>query len=377
MSARVLVVTNDFPPRTGGIQSFVHGIVERLPADSVVVLTSNWRGSDQWDATQPYPIIRTRSSVMLPGLRARRLARRLVREYHCDTVVFGAAVPLGLMAPTLRTAGVTRCVGITHGHEAGWTRWPILRQIVAVVGRRLDAMTYLGEYTRSHIAPVIGAKATAMVRLAPGINTKEFAPSAHGLQRRSQWDLEDRPVVVCVSRVMPRKGQDMLVRAWPQVQQFVPNAALLLVGGGPHRKKVRKLIDQLGLSGDVVMTGTVERDQLPSYYSAGDVFAMPCRTRNAGLDVEGLGIVYLEASACGLPVIAGRSGGAPDAIREGVTGVSVDGRSPTDIASAIVRLLQDPQLSAQMGQAGRAWVESQWTWQSQIAVVDQLIAASH
>lgn len=374
MSGRTLVVTNDFPPRPGGIQQFVHGLLQRQPADSVVVLASAWKGAAAFDAAQPFPVVRMGSKVMLPEPRTIRRARELAREYGCTSVLFGAAAPLGLMAGSLRAAGVERSVGLTHGHEAGWTQWPGSRQLIARVGSQVDVLTYLGEYTRSRIAPVIGAQAAArMVQLTPGVDPLMFSPDVDGAVVRERHRLVDRPVVVCVSRLMARKGQDVLMRAWPAVLRAVPDAALLLVGGGPYRGTLEKLRTELGLEQHVVITGSVPWPELPQHYAAGDVFAMPCRTRHRGLDVEGLGIVYLEASATGLPVVGGRSGGAPDAVLDGTTGWSVDGNDPSLVSRRIIELLQSPEQRAAMGAAGRAWVEERWTWQRQADLLHALL----
>jgi phosphatidylinositol alpha-1,6-mannosyltransferase len=177
--------------------------------------------------------------------------------------------------------------------------------------------------------------------------------------------LRDRPVVVCVSRLVPRKGQDALIRALPAIRRRVPGAALLVVGGGPYRSTLSRLARDSGVADDVVFTGTVAWEELPAHYAAGDVYAMPCRTRRGGLDVEGLGIVYLEASATGLPVVAGDSGGAPDAVRAGETGYVVGGRDIAAIADRVATLLTDPELARRLGAAGRAWVEAEWGWQTQ------------
>jgi phosphatidylinositol alpha-1,6-mannosyltransferase len=149
------------------------------------------------------------------------------------------------------------------------------------------------------------------------------------------------------------------------VRRRVPGAALLVVGGGPYRSTLERLAREGGLAGDVVFTGSVQWADLPAHFAAGDVYAMPCRTRNRGLDVEGLGIVYLEASATGLPVLAGDSGGAPEAVREGETGYVVNGRDPGKIADRLVELLGDPAFARRMGDTGRAWVEREWRWESQ------------
>jgi phosphatidylinositol alpha-1,6-mannosyltransferase len=201
-----------------------------------------------------------------------------------------------------------------------------------------------------------------MRRLAPGVDETVFRPGAGGAEIRARYALADRPVVVCVSRLVPRKGQDALIHAWPHVLRQVPDATLLLVGGGPYRPTLERLRGELGVEGSVRITGAVPWEELPAHYDAGNVFAMPCRTRRRGLDVEGLGIVYLEASATGLPVIAGDSGGAPDAVLRGETGLVVDGRSVAALTEAVVDLLRNPAGAAAMGDKGRSWIEREWRW---------------
>jgi len=359
---RVLLVTNDFPPRPGGIQSFLAGVVERLPADDVVVYTSRWRGWKDWDAAQPFTVVREGTSVLLPTPQVRRRAAALLAEHECDAVWFGATAPLGVLAGALRRAGARRVVATTHGHEVGWAAVPGGRHLLRRIGGEVDVMTYLGDYTRTRLASALGPNAGRLQRLAPAVDAAAFRPGL-GAERRAALGLTDRPVIVCVSRLMPRKGQDVLIRALPAVRRKVPDAALLLVGGGPSRDRLRSLVETLGLAESVVLTGSVPWPQLPSYYCAGDVFAMPCRTRLGGVDVEGLGIVFLEAAACGLPVVAGDSGGAPDAVRDTETGYVVDGRDVPALAERLVGLLADPVAAQAMGAAGRAWVEQEWSWE--------------
>jgi phosphatidyl-myo-inositol dimannoside synthase len=292
--------------------------------------------------------------------------------------LFGAAAPLGLLASSLRRYGAERFVGVTHGHEAGWAALPVARRLLRRIGDTVDVLTYLGEYTRSRMARALSrVAATRMARLAPGVDEKVFFPGAGGAGVRDRYGLTGRPTVVCVSRLVPRKGQDALIHAWPRVLRAVPDAALLLVGGGPYRRELERMADALGVADAMVLTGSVPWEDLPAHYDAGDVFAMPCRTRRHGLDVEGLGIVYLEASATGLPVVAGDSGGAPDAVLDGETGVVVEGRSVTAVADAVIGLLGDPDRAREMGQRGRAWVESEWRWEVQAARLDALLDADH
>jgi phosphatidyl-myo-inositol dimannoside synthase len=371
--SKVLIVSNDFPPRRGGIQSFVHELASRMPAGSVVVYAPRWDGATEFDARQPFPVIRHPTSLMLPVPAVARHGARLLREHGCDTVLFGAAAPLGLLAPSLRRAGAGRIVAITHGHEAGWAALPGARTLLRRIGDETDVLTYLGEYFRVRLARVLSAEAAArMVRLAPGVDTASFRPGAGGDAIRERLGLGNRPVVVCVSRMVPRKGQDTLIRAWPRVLATARGApALLLVGDGPYRAKLGRLARQAGVAGSVVFTGPVPRADLPAYYDAGNVFAMPCRTRRGGLDVEGLGIVYLEASASGLPVVGGDSGGAPDAILPGETGYVVPGRDVAAVADRIAGLLADPAGARAMGEKGAAWVDREWRWE---LVADRLMA---
>lgn len=363
---KTLIVTNDFPPRPGGIQAFVHNMAVRQPAGSVVVYASTWRDGGEvarFDAEQPFPVIRDRTKVMVPTPRVTRRAAEILRAEKCDSVWFGAAAPLGLMAPALRRAGARRLLGMTHGHEAAWAQLPAARQLLRRIGAGTDTLTYLGEYTRSRIADAVGPQAAArMVQLPPGVDEQTFHPDSGGAELRRRLGLADRPVVVCVSRLVPRKGQDTLIEAMPQILAEVPDTVLLIVGDGPYRADLEKLAAARGVRAAVRFTGAVPWSELPAHYGAGDVFAMPCRTRRGGLDVEGLGIVYLEASATGLPVVAGDSGGAPDAVLEGETGYVVPGGSPAAAAERIVRLLNDEELRRRLGEAGRRWVDRSWRW---------------
>ena len=373
---KVLIVTNDFPPRSGGIQSFVHALATRLPAGRVVVYAPAWPGTAEFDARQPFPVVRHPTSLMLPLPSVARRARAVLAEHGCDTVLFGAAAPLGLLAPGLRRAGARRIVALTHGHEAGWAALPGARALLRRIGDQVDVLTYLGEYFRIRLATALTPAAAArMVRLAPGVDNESFRPGAGGAAIRERLGIAPQvPVVLCVSRMVPRKGQDTLIEAWPRVlarlrAEAVPRACtpaeepvLLLVGDGPYAGDLRKLVQREQLAGSVIFTGPVPWEDLPAYYDAGTIFAMPCRTRRRGLDVEGLGIVYLEASATGLPVIGGDSGGAPDAILPGETGYVVGGRDVAALTDRLSQLLRDPNGAITMGEKGIAWVDREWRW---------------
>ena len=369
---RTLVISNDFPPRPGGIQQYVHALASRLPADEVVVYAPAWKGAAAFDAAQPFPVVRHPTSLMLPVPAVLRRAREVAVSEGCDRLWFGAAAPLALLAPRLRDIA-PRTVASTHGHETGWARLPGARQALRRIGGTADVVTYVSDYTRRLLAPALGARAT-LEWLPSGVDTTAFSPDADGEGVRRRLGLGGRPVVVCVSRLVARKGQDMLIHALPVVRRVVDGAMLLVVGGGPDMPRLQRLAAEAGVADHVRFTGSVPWPELPAHYAAGDVFAMPCRTRLAGVDVEGLGIVYLEAAATGLPVVAGTSGGAPEAVQDGRTGRVVDPSSVGAVAAALIELLQDPERAAEMGRAGREWVEREWRWESLAARLRALLA---
>ncbi len=361
---RTLLVTNDFPPRTGGIQSYVQSLAERLPPDDLVVYAPSWVGDAHFDAQQPFRVHRHPGALMLPGEAVRRRAVELIREQGISAIWYGAAAPLSLMTPRLRSEGIVRTVASTHGHEVGWSMLPGPRRALGRIGRSNDVITFVSQYARHRIASALGPMA-ALEYLPPGVRTSIFRPDPLARRRiRQTYGLRNVRVLLCVSRLVARKGQDNLIRALPAVLAKVPDVVLLIVGDGPHAPRLHGIAEHIGVADRVVFTGGVPWSDLPAHYAAGDVFAMPCRTRGSGLDVEGLGIVFLEAQATGLPVIAGRSGGAPETVRPDHTGLVVDGRDIESIAEAAVGLLTDASLRSAWGAAGRAWVARQWNWES-------------
>jgi phosphatidylinositol alpha-1,6-mannosyltransferase len=374
--ARVLLVTNDFPPRRGGIQSYLEELVAQLVsagAHSLTVYAPKWKGSDTYDRAAAYEVVRHPGTLMLPVPPVATRMRRLIERHDIDTVWFGAAAPLALMAPLARDAGASRVVASTHGHEVGWSMLPLARTALRRIGTETDVVTFVSRYTRGRFASAFGADA-ALEHLPPGVDTDRFAPDEVArAELRARYRLGERPVVVCVSRLVPRKGQDMLIRALPSIRQRIHGAALVIVGGGPYRSTLRRLAHSFGVAEHVVFTDGVPGDELPAHHAMADVFAMPCRTRGAGLDVEGFGIVFLEASASGVPVVAGRSGGAPETVLDGQTGLVVDGWDVGAIAASVSDLLADPDRAARMGAAGRRWVVDNWQWSTQAARLAALL----
>jgi len=366
---RTLWVTNDFPPRSGGIEQFLVNLVGRLDPASTRVLTARWPGDTAYDHARPWRTDRTGRRPLLPVPALARRIRRAAAEHAAEVVVFGVAWPLAELAPALAPP----TLALTMGHEAGMAKVGLGR-LVGRVADRVDALGVLSAYTRAELAPWTAGR-VAVHDVFPGVDVELFSPRVDGgAVRRRHGIPPDAPLVVCVSRLVRRKGQDVLVAAWPRVRAAVPGARLLLAGAGPLAGALQRQIGRANLSGGVVLAGEVAWADLPAYHAAGDVFAMPCRTRFGGLDVEGLGIVYLEAQACGVPVVAGESGGAPEAVRDGETGMVVDGADERTVADALAGLLCDPALRAAMGRAGRAFVERTYAWPVVTGGLEQLLA---
>jgi phosphatidylinositol alpha-1,6-mannosyltransferase len=364
---KILLVTNDFGPRTGGIETFIIGLLERIKGFDICVFTSNQgdtRSYDRdWQTNFGITIIRDKSKILLPSFRLNSAVKKLVRTQNFEVVIFGAAAPLGLMAKGLRKAGAKKILALTHGHEVWWAKVFPFNVAMKKIGSDVDHLTYLGEFTRSAISKALkNENSKAMVKIAPGVNTEHFIPRPDAFELRNSLGLNDKKIIISVGRLVHRKGQDKLIQAMPTVIRKIPNAHLLLVGEGPYESRLKKIVEKLLLEQHVTFVGRVLYDKLPTYLSAANLFAMPSRSRLFGLEVEGLGIVYLEASACGIPVLAGNSGGAPDAVIEGVTGLCVNGTDVSAIAMGVIEILADAQRASRMGADGRNWIVDTWRW---------------
>lgn len=346
----------------GGIQSYLRDfaaeLARRVGPDNLVVFASTQDAvaARKWDASVPYMVVRWPRRVMLPTPATAREMQRLIRAHGIGTVWFGAAAPLALMGAAAKRAGATTVIATTHGHEVGWGMLPVARRALAAIGRSADTVTYISDYTRQRLK-AFGTH-PRFVALPSGVDTEFFRPATASQRAATREDLgvDGAPLVVCSSRLVARKGQDVLIRGWPEVRRQAQGARLVIVGSGPYERKLRAMAGE-----GVVFTGAVPGERLRDIVAAADVFAMPARTRLGGLDVEGLGIVYLEAQACGVPVVAGNSGGAPETVTA-ETGVVVDGRDTDAVAQAIAQLLLDDQRRTRMGRAGRTHVTEHFSW---------------
>lgn len=367
----VFVVTNDFPPRMGGINYLVDQIMRRFPAGEVTIFASTYPGAQAFDAIYPHEVIRLPTTMMLPTPGVRRRLHAELRARKPDAVLFGAIWPLGHMGPGIKQKLGIPYAGFSHGLELTAARVPGL---LGRIGREAMFVTAGSIWTRRRLERAFN-RVGDMPIVTSGIDVRQFTQNVSDRHVRERHALGDAPVICCVSRLVRRKGQDMLIRTLPRVARAVRDVRLLIVGIGPHERALRRLAQHAGVADRVVFAGGARFDELPAYFRAGDVFAMPCRARWFGLDVEALGAVFLQASAVGRPIVVGRSGGAPEAVRDGETGVLVDPRSPDTIADALIALLTDPDRAAAMGAAGARWMQDEWTWDAQSARLRELLLA--
>lgn len=365
---RVLLVTNDFPPTLGGIQSYLRDYcmeLERREPGRLVVFasTQDAAAATQYDATLPFPVIRWPRRILLPGpVEARRMSA-IIRDHGIDTVWFGSSTPFALLAGAARRAGARRVVASTHGHEVGWSMVPGGRAVLRRIGRSVDCLTYVSRYARGRFMASFGPQ-VAWEPMPGGVDSTVFRPDPDGRRTvRERYGIEDRQVIVCVSRLVERKGQDTLVAALPSILARVPDAHLLIVGPGDYAETLVSMAADRGVSDRVTLTGPVDAGELVAHYCAGDVFAMPVRTRHGGFSVEGLGIVFLESQACGVPTVAGDGGGAPESVRAGETGEVVDATDTDAVADTIAELLGDPERRARYSRLGRRYVTDAWNWE--------------
>lgn len=349
-----LLVTNDFPPKHGGIQSYLHELWRRMPAAETTVLTTAFPGSADWDEQQDFRIERVREKVLLPTRKVARRIDALAREVDASVIFLDPMLPLGLTGPRLTTAPY---VVVAHGSEiTGYARLPGSKQLARRVMRNAAAVVAAGSYPAQASNDAAGRPLAGVV-IPPGVDGERFHPvdAAARAATRRRFGLDpDRPLVLGVSRLVPRKGFDVVIEAMAGLDGFgtsgfgTAGPQLAIAGAGRDRTRLEKRAQ-----GNVTFLGRVDDADLPALYACADVFAMCCRDRWRGLEAEGFGIVFLEAAACGVPSVAGRSGGSHEAVADGETGYVVAPQDVDAVRVAIARLLSDDQLRARMGEAAR------------------------
>ena len=369
-----LLVTNDFPPKVGGIQSYLWELWRRLPPHEVTVFTTPYEGAAAWDARQPYRVVRSREPVLLPvpGLAARIDA--LADEVGAPLVLLDPALPLGLVGPRLRHPyGV-----VLHGAEVTVPgRLPGSRAVLGSVLRGARLVVAAGGYPAAEGRHAAGRDLPTVV-VPPGVDVDRFrplAPEERAAARRSFELPEHARLVVGVSRLVPRKGFDVVIEAVARLARTRPDVVLAIAGSGRDRARLEELA--AAVRAPVRFLGRVPDDDLPALHGCADVFAMLCRNRWADLEQEGFGIVFVEAAAAGVPVVAGHSGGAGEAVADGTTGLVV--RAPGDaraVAGALASLLDDPPRRTAMAAAGRVRAEAEFAYPVLAARLHEAIVAT-
>jgi phosphatidylinositol alpha-1,6-mannosyltransferase len=354
-----LLVTNDFPPKVGGIQNYLWELWRRLPPESTTVLTTPYRGANDFDAQQPIRIERDRSKVLLPTRALARRIDKLAAELDVDLVLLDPAVPLGIVGPWLeRPYGV-----VVHGAEVTVPgRLPIAGSVLRRVLRGAEVVIAAGGYPAAEARRCAGIDLPTII-VPPGVDTDRFVPLGDGerkeVRRRLGFD-PDAPLIVGMSRLVPRKGFDVVIDASAELANRWPTLQVAIAGSGRDRARLERRAKRRGAP--VRFLGRVDDADLIPFLGSADVFAMLCRNRWAGLEQEGFGIVFLEAAACGVPVVAGLSGGSAEAVVDGQTGIVVEHpRETSAVVRAIERLLKDAVLARQLGDAGRHRAEVEFT----------------
>ncbi len=364
-----LLVTNDFPPRVGGIQRTLEALWRELPADRVGVFCPDWDDAAAYDAGAPFRVFRQPERFLWPTPQIADRIEAAARAMGAEVLLFGATYPLALLGPRLAARGLPY-LSAAHGFEYWLSIAPGTHALMRHATSRATRVPVLCSAFIARTVRTAVPRSVPVSVLYPGADVTRFRPDLATDDIREALGVGARPLVVCVSRLVPRKGQDTLIRAMPAIRRRVPDAALAIVGGGPSEDRLRAMAAELP-AGTVAFSGQVAEDDLPRYYAAGDVFAMPCRTRLGGLEVEGWGNVFIEAAACGKPVVVGDSGGARESLVDGETGILVDGTRVEAVADAVGDLLADPGRARAMGAAGRERVLRGHTWP---AIAERLAA---
>ena len=356
MVVKHLLVTNDFPPKIGGIQNLLYEWWRRLPSESFAVLTSPYSGSKQFDAAQSFEIRRTREPVLLPHPLMVHKINKMAKQFGAEIVVLDPALPLGLIGPNLNLPYAV----VLHGAEIVVPgRLPVVSRLLARVLNNAELIIASGSYPAAEASRVCRSSKRIEV-ITPGVDIQRFKvlSSEQRIEARKRFGVaEDAELIVGISRLVPRKGFDVLIRAVARLAIEFPKLRLIVGGDGRDRARLERIAREL--MSPTTFLGRVSDDDLPKLYGCADINAMLCRSRWMGLEQEGFGIVFAEAAACGVPQIAGRSGGASDAVDHDITGLIVE--DPTrvdDVVSSLRRLLVDKSQLLKMGQASRLRAEN-------------------
>ena len=360
---KVLVVTNDFPPKVGGVNYYVAHLLGRFPPGEVTVFAPDWPGADAFDRSFGQKVVRWPVQSIYPTPRVRDAVVELVADERPDVLLFGSTLPFALLGRHVRRTLGVPYAAFTHGVEIWAAKVPVATRLLRVLAEDAALFTCVSQWQADLLGKAIGPHGRIAL-LPPGIDPERFHPDVASEPVRERHGLGQGPVISCVSRLVLRKGQDQVIRTLPHIAEEFPGVRFLVVGSGPDYSRLRALAERKKVEDRVVFAGEVPYEELPMYFRAGDVFAMPNRTRKWGLEVEAFGAVFLQAAAVGRPSVAGDSGGAPEAVWRGETGLVVDGTDEDAVADAILSLLRDPERAEKMGALGADRVLREMTWEA-------------
>ena len=375
---KYLALSQYYLPHKGGSFIWMHEVCRRI--GNTTVLTRKTEGCPKQEMVEGIDVRRVRlerwsflrpeSLLIYTGLTVQMLLHSL--RIRPGVIIAACVLPEGLVANIIgKIFGIPTLI-LAHGEEiTTWGRTSHLtsrRQITSSLKqyflwgtyKKADQIVANSEFTQQLLISG-GVSPDKVAVVHPGTDPQRFTPRPKNKKLLAQWKLEGRKVLLSIGRLTRRKGQDMVIRALPTILQAIPEAVYLIVGTGDYETELKKMVCSLGLDSHARFLEEVADEFLPEIYNLADVFLMPNRVLT-GNDVEGFGIVFLEAGASAIPVIGGQSGGVPDAIIDGETGILVDGNSPIDIAKAAIRILQNHHLAEQMGQAARTRVCEKLTW---------------
>lgn len=375
-----LFLTYFYPPEIGGIQTYNLELIRQLPAEFAVVMARQMKGDLKFDTGQDFKTYRLKyegllTRLKLTSLKLYRQAGRICRTEGIELVQVGQIFPMGPAALMLKKRRGLPYFVWTYGTEIFEIARisPIRVKLAREILGGAEKVLILADFMKSKLAEY-GVSEDKIVKVVPGVDSDVFRPLGESFDLRQKHGISESDLaLVTVGRLVERKGQDKVIAALPAVSRQVPEVKYVIVGDGPDRKRLAGLADKLGLRGKVIFAGAVPDPDLVKYYNLGDVFMMPSREIPKIGDIEGFGIVYLEAAACGKPVVAGRTGGAVEAIVDGETGFLVDSENAEELVGKTIKLLKDPDWRARMGQAGRERAVRDFSWERSAKVLEELL----
>ena len=358
----MILVSNDFPPKVGGIQNYLFELWSRLPLTNTKVITTKFPGDKAFDANLEFEVDRY-SKILWPTPKLAQYVNASIKEYKSDVVFIDPLLPTGLITPKLKGA---QKISIIHGAEVTLPgRILPSRALIRKSVSDSDVILSAGNYAARELVRAIG-RPINMVRIPPGVDIGRFSVPTADEKEQARIKLidelgisSDSRILISMSRIVPRKGFDIAIESLKGLEK---NVHLVIVGKGRDLKRLNAIVSKLGLSDRVHFLGSVSHEKLVSVFHASELFLMLCRDRWHSLEAEGFGIVFLEAQACGLPVIVGKSGGSSESLIDGKTGFLVDPKSIKDVRESITKILQDNELAKRFATAGRAFVEKEYSY---------------